>query len=66
MNKEEELTLWIKLEEKLSEGIDCLYQLVGDHSVPDDEVKSYLNPYFERSTALKYYASARIKALREG
>ena len=61
MNEKDQAELWKKLYDSLGESVDTIYQLVGDHCIDDDDVKKYLNPFFERSTALRFYVGAHIK-----
>jgi len=63
MKEKQELDLLTNLQRDIDQVLDQIYVLVGDKGMPDEDVKTYFDPYFRTTTALRFYLKDRVKKL---
>ena len=63
MQDKQELELLLQLQTNVDQILDVVYALVGENGIPDEDVKAYFDPFFQSTTALRFYAKTRIKKL---
>ena len=63
MKEKQELELLLKLQTNMDQVLDTVYALVGENGIPDEDVKAYFDPFFQSTTALRFYVKTRTKQL---
>ncbi len=65
MKETQEQELLSQLQTNLDQVLDVVYALVGENGISDEDVKSYFDPFFQTTMALRLYVKTRNKQLEK-